>query len=113
VLKQLTAETANRSKYALANYNLALSSLSDRYVDNEQKARLLVRKGVVHESLGEFDAANKELQDAVTVYKSGDIVDTPALIDALEKLSACLKASAEGAMAKDYSDEAKSLRESF
>ncbi len=98
---------------ALANYNLALSSFSDQYVDNGQKARLLVRKGVVHESLGEFDAANKQLEEAVTVYKSVDTVNTPALIDALEKLSVSLKASGDEVKAKQYSDDAKSLRASY
>ena len=101
------------SRKALTNYDLALASFTDKYDDNVQKARLLVRKGLAYENLKEFEEAYQQLQEAIAIYKAMDSANTPALIDTLEKLSNCLKASGEPVFAKQYSDEAAKLRASF
>lgn len=98
---------------ALKNYDLALAKFSKEYVDNRQKARLLVRKGMTYHKLKEYEQAYQQLQDALTVYKSMDSSHTPAVIDTLNKLADSLRASGEPILAKQFSDEAETLRSSF
>ncbi|MBI2809313.1 MAG: tetratricopeptide repeat protein [Candidatus Melainabacteria bacterium] len=71
------------NRTALTNYDLALASFTDEYVDNGQKARLLVRKGLAYQNLKEFEQAYQQLQSGEPVF------------------------------AKQYADEAKNLRASF
>ncbi len=98
---------------ALKNYDLALASFTEEYVDNRQKARLLVRKGVTYHNLKEFEQAYQQLQEALTLYKSMDSSNVPAVIDTLEKLADSLKASGEPVLAKQFSEEANTMRSAF
>ncbi|MBS1952629.1 MAG: serine/threonine protein kinase [Cyanobacteria bacterium SZAS-4] len=98
---------------ALKNYDKALAGFNEEYVDNRQKARLLVRKGVTYHNLKEYEQAYQQLQEALALYKAMDETNVPAVIDTLEKLSDSLKASGEPVLAKQFSDEANTLRSGF
>lgn len=103
----------SNDRAALQKYDKALASFTEEYEDNRQKARLLVRKGVTYHNLKEFEQAYQQLQEALTLYKAMDATHTPEMIDTLEKLSLSLKASGEPVLAKQFSDEADTLRSAF
>ncbi|HEY9733240.1 MAG TPA: serine/threonine-protein kinase [Drouetiella sp.] len=106
------AQAGNKQE-ALKDYDNALASFSERYVDDTEKARLYIRKGLVYESLNQLDAAEKEMQQAVSTYKSLDEINTPALTDALEKLAHVIQTRGVEEKANQFKAEAKKLRSSF
>lgn len=105
--------SAGNYKEALERYDRALASFTDRYSDNVEKARLYVHKGLALEALKQFDAASREFNQAISLYKTMDAVNTPALSAAYAELAKALQAGGDPAAAQKAREEAEALKKTY